>query len=100
MSLALSNFMRNMDETVLNSNWHIISIEQTYEPGILKVWALTEQKEMFNVKLSMRRTIYINSKIVTDIPEYKKATKILPRNRKSYHLYEYEFSEEYNNMVN
>ena len=95
MSLALSNFMRNMDETVLNSTWHIISIEQTFEPGVLKVWALTEQKEMFNIKLNVQRTVYINSKIVEADPDFKKTTKILPRNRKSYHLYEYEMSEEY-----
>ena len=42
MNTALSNFMRNMDETVLNSTWHIISIENTYEPGVLKIWALTD----------------------------------------------------------
>jgi hypothetical protein len=28
-SEALANFMRNMDDTVLNSNWHIIKIEET-----------------------------------------------------------------------
>ena len=72
MSLALSNFMRNMDETVLNSNWHIISIEQTYEPGVLKIWAMTETKEMFNVKLNVQRTVYINSKVVSQEPEFKK----------------------------
>ena len=65
----------------------------------MKVWALTEQKEMFNVKLNMKRTVYINSKIVSTDPDYKKTTKILPRNRKSFHLYEYEFQEEYHKMV-
>jgi DNA polymerase epsilon subunit 1 len=72
MSLALSTFMRNMDETVLNSNWHIISIEPTYDPGVLKVWALTESKEMFNVKLNVSRTVYINSKIVSEDADFKK----------------------------
>ena len=95
MNAALSNFMRNMDETVLNSTWHIISIENTYEPGVLKVWALTEQKEMFNVKLCVQRTLYINSKTTNEDPDYKKVQKVLPRNRKSYHLYEYEMNEEH-----
>lgn len=26
-SAALTNFMRNMDDTVLNSNWHILQID-------------------------------------------------------------------------
>ena len=86
--------MRNMDETVLNSNWHIISIEQTYEHGVLKVWAMTESKEMFNIKLNVSRTVYINSKVVSDDADFRKVQKTLPRNRKSYHLYEYEMSEE------
>lgn len=47
----MKNFMHNMDDTVLNSNWHIIQIDQTYEPGILKVWATTELGVMFSVKL-------------------------------------------------
>ena len=72
MSLALSTFMRNMDETVLNSNWHIVSIEPTYDPGVLKVWALTESKEMFNVKLNVSRTVYIHSKIVSEDADFKK----------------------------
>jgi hypothetical protein len=40
-SQALMQFIRNNDQTVLNSNWHILQIEQTFEPGILKLWALT-----------------------------------------------------------
>lgn len=40
-SMALSNFIRSVDDTVINSIWHIVSIESTFEPGILKVWALT-----------------------------------------------------------
>ena len=95
MNTALSNFMRNMDQTVLNSTWHIISIENTYEPGVLKIWALTEQREMFNVKLNVKRTLYINSKTENNDPDYKKVQKILPRNRKSYHLYEYEMNEDH-----
>ena len=44
----MKSFMHNMDYTVLNSNWHVISIDQTIEPGILKVWAIYEQGVMFN----------------------------------------------------
>ena len=83
MNTALSNFMRNMDQTVLNSTWHIISIENTYEPGVLKIWALTEQREMFNVKLNVKRTLYINSKTENNDPDYKKVQKILPPSLKT-----------------
>jgi hypothetical protein len=91
----MKNFMHNMDDTVLNSNWHVISIDQTIEPGILKVWAMTEQGVMFNVKLSVPKTIYINTKIEKTDPDFKRVNRaVLPRNRKVHNLYEWEASEE------
>jgi len=93
-STALSSFMRNMDETVLNSNWHILQINTTFEPGVLKVWALTEVGNMFSVKLKVNRTVCINSKIVNTDSDFKRVEKHLPRNRKVHFLYEWESSEE------
>lgn len=91
----MKNFMHNMDETVLNSNWHVIQIESTIEPGILKVWAMTEQGVMFNVRLQVPKTIYINSKLEKSDPDFKKVTRfVLPRNRKVHNLYEFEVAEE------
>jgi DNA polymerase epsilon subunit 1 len=70
----------------------------------MKVWALTESGQMFSVKLKVPRTIYINSKIVCDGDEFKKVPKSLPRNRKVYHLYEWEkaedvFQEKFHNIA-
>jgi hypothetical protein len=39
---GIASFIRNMDEVVLKSNWHVLQICETFEPGILKVWALTD----------------------------------------------------------
>lgn len=83
-----------MDDVVLKSNWHIMQICETFEPGIMRVWALTESGQMFQVKLKVNRSIYINSKIVCNDPEFKKCNKLLPRNRKAYNLYEWEKSED------
>ena len=69
---ALTNFIRNMDDTVLNSNWHVIQIDQTFQPGILRIWALTQQGNMFNVRLQVGRKVYINSKTVNSDSEFKK----------------------------
>jgi hypothetical protein len=49
---------------------------------------------MFNVKLKVPRTIYINSKVASDNSEFKKVNKVLPRARKVYNLYEWEKPEE------
>ena len=80
---------------MLNSKWHIMQIEPTYEPGELRVWALTEQGNMFSVKLNVNKVIYINSKVANaGLADFKKVQKILPRNRKSHQLYEWESPEE------
>ena len=49
---------------------------------------------MFPIKLRIPRIIYINSKVQSEDKDFKKVNKILPRNRKVYHLYEWETSEE------
>eukprot|EP00347_Sterkiella_histriomuscorum_P016015 403354822 len=93
-SQGLNSFIRNMDEVVLKSTWHILQISETFEPGVMKVWAMTESGQMFAVKLKIPRTIYINSKTVCEDADFKKVQKILPRERKAYHLYEWESSED------
>lgn len=73
MNRALNSFMRLQDDTVLNSRWHIMQIEQTYEPGELRIWALTEQGNMFSVKLNVPKSIYINSKVESaGLAEFRK----------------------------
>ncbi len=49
---------------------------------------------MFNVRLKLPRTLYINSRVVCTDPKFKKVSKLLPRNRKVYHLYEWEEAED------
>lgn len=89
------SFIRNNDDTVLNSNWHILQIEQTFEPGILKLWAVTNQGFMFNVRLQAGRTVYINSKTANTDPDFKLVKNDLPRNRKRHFLYEWKSTEQH-----
>jgi DNA polymerase epsilon subunit 1 len=49
---------------------------------------------MFNVKLKVSRTIYINSRVVCNDGDFKKCIKALPRNRKVCHLYEWDKPED------
>lgn len=84
-----------MDEVILNSNWHVVSIESTSEPGIMKLWTITENSNMFSIRLRVPRTIYINSKIESHDKDFRKVRdRILPRNRQTHHLYEWETTED------
>lgn len=91
----MSNFMKNMDNVILASTWNIVQIEETPAPGIMKLWVTTADGAMFDIKLRIPRVIYINSKVQSDDKTFKKVTnKILPRNRQTYHLYEWQTPEE------
>lgn len=61
----------------------------------MKVWAATDRNEMFPIKLNIPRIIYINSKKESEDKSFRKVNnKILPRNRQTYNLYEWETTEE------
>jgi hypothetical protein len=51
----------------------------------MRVWVMNEHGNMFNVKLNVPRTIYINSKVAStqkDLADFKQVVKHLPRKRK------------------
>jgi hypothetical protein len=61
----------------------------------MKLWAITDNSNMFPIKLRVPRTIYINSKIESQDKDFRKVRdRILPRNRQTHLLYEWETSEE------
>ena len=82
-----------MDTVILNSVWHIISVEKTAQPGILKLWIFNNHKNMFDIKLRVPRTIYINSYVNQEGPQLVK-NKTLPRNRQIHNLYEMKVNED------
>ena len=92
---GLTSFMRNMDEVILNSTWQVISIENSFETGILKLWIMTNSNTMIPLRLKMKRTLYFNFKEPQDDTNIgKKVNMLLPRNRKVHNLYEWETEEE------
>ena len=91
----MNNFIKNMDNVILNCTWHIVHIEETSSPGIMRLWVFNEESAMFDIKLRMPRTVYINSKVTSDRPSFKRVkNKILPRNRQVGQLYEWQPTED------
>jgi hypothetical protein len=72
LAKGLGAYIRNMDEVILNSNWHVVSIESTNDLGIMKLWTITENSNMFSIRLRVPRTIYINSKIESQDKDFRK----------------------------
>lgn len=91
---TIGSFIHSLDSAVLQYTWHIVQIQPTQEPGILKVWAMIQSGQMFAIKLRADRTIYINSKVQNQNEDFKKVTKTLPRARQCHNLYEWTKPEE------
>ena len=91
---SIGNMFRSHEEHVLTSVWHILQICETETPGIYKLWVYLENSQMFSVRVKAKRVFYINSKIQTDIEDFKLVKKRLPRNKKTFYLYERSLDEE------
>ena len=63
---SLAGFFKTSDDLILNSNWHVVSMESTLDPGILKVWVSTQSAQMFSIKLRVPRLIFLNTKTETE----------------------------------
>lgn len=37
--VALKNFLAQHDSQVLSSTWHVVQVQESGTPGVLKVWA-------------------------------------------------------------
>ncbi|CAD6231570.1 GSCOCG00001475001-RA-CDS [Cotesia congregata] len=93
---TISGFFRKAHRKLLDYPWQIIQIVETNEPGLFRVWALVDN-ELHQVRLSVPRIFYVNSRKERGDPGandlWRKCTKILPRSRPVYHLYQYTVPE-------
>ncbi|KAK0098900.1 hypothetical protein PV326_000061 [Microctonus aethiopoides] len=96
-SSTIAGFFRKTQRKLLDYPWQILQIAETNEPGLFKLWALIEQ-ELHQIRLLVPRIFYVNSRKERGEPGindlWRKCSKILPRSRPVYHLYQYTVPEE------
>lgn len=101
----LESFLTQMDNVIYGSTWNVVSVDDMSSHGLLRLWvfvtrmpgapvpASSQHQEvgcMFSVQLRMPRTIYINSRVTSTDPKFKRVTnKLLPRHRPVHQLYEW-----------
>jgi len=93
-SNKITAMFRSLESHVLTSVWHILQIHETDTPGIYKMWVYLESSQLVSFKLRMKRTFYINSLHQENVEDFKLVKKKLPRDKKSYYLYERTIEEE------
>ena len=85
----LGTFFKYSDMQLHNAVLQVLGVTKTRVPGEFNMWVILDTS-MVAVKVSVDRTLYIhcsNSKI--EVPSnFKKSTKILPREKKVHALYE------------
>uniref|UniRef100_A0A1B6LUL8 DNA polymerase epsilon catalytic subunit n=1 Tax=Graphocephala atropunctata TaxID=36148 RepID=A0A1B6LUL8_9HEMI len=93
---SLGTFLKKTQQTLLNTPWQIIQLGETNEPGVLRLWALVGT-ELHQLRLVVPRIFYVNQRTPraeTEDALWRKCSRILPRSRPSYHLYEFSVPEQ------
>jgi len=77
----------------------VFQLSETNKPGVFKVWALVGQ-ELHNIRLVVPRIFYVNQRFPRPDPSedetalWRKCSRILPRSRPVFNLYEYTVPED------
>nr|CAD7428081.1 unnamed protein product [Timema monikensis] len=95
---TLGGFLRRAQRTLLDTPWQVIQVCELSHPGLFRLWALVGQ-ELHQVKLVVPRIFYVNQRLprndtTEDAPLWRKCSRILPRSRPVFNLYEYSVPEE------
>ncbi|XP_046479124.1 DNA polymerase epsilon catalytic subunit 1 isoform X1 [Neodiprion pinetum] len=93
---TMGGFLRRAQRALFDTPWQIIEIAETTEPGLFRLWALVGQ-ELQQLRLIVPRIFYVNSRKVRPDPTvedlWRKCSRILPRSRIVYNLYQYSVPE-------
>ncbi|KAI8635918.1 hypothetical protein BD408DRAFT_448821 [Parasitella parasitica] len=90
-----AGFFRRQTGSLVTSVWEVLQIVETDIPGEYRMWMMV-QDQMFNIRLTVPRTFYINSKqpspeiIQQENPSCNmtKCTRTLPRSHPVHNLYQ------------
>ncbi|XP_015190647.1 PREDICTED: DNA polymerase epsilon catalytic subunit A isoform X2 [Polistes dominula] len=95
-STTLSGFLRRAQKQILQTPWQIVELTPTNEPGMFRLWIMVEN-DLRQVRLMVPRIFYVNSREARSDPApnqlWRKCSRILPRSRKVYNLYQYSVPE-------
>ncbi|XP_046401826.1 DNA polymerase epsilon catalytic subunit 1 [Ischnura elegans] len=93
---TIGGFLRKAQETLLNTPWQIIQVLETGQPGVFRLWALVGQ-ELHQIRMVIPRIFFVNQRSPREEDPtgklWRKCTRILPRSRPVFNLYEYSVSE-------
>ncbi|XP_004343753.2 DNA polymerase epsilon catalytic subunit [Capsaspora owczarzaki ATCC 30864] len=89
---GIAAMLRTQARFLLQSPWHLVTIEPTELPGRFKAWALVAGS-MHALHLDIPRTFYVNMIVPNPDNRYPRVTRILPRMQKCHTLYEVSMPE-------
>lgn len=94
---TIGGFLRRAQRKLFDTPWQIIQIAETNTAGMFRLWALVDQ-ELHQLRLTVPRIFYVNTREQRGEPPekslWKKCSRILPRSRPVYNLYQYTVPED------
>ena len=90
----LTSFIQKSINTRFQKSWQILSISETNQLGVFKMWTLVDN-DLYAANLNISRTFYVNQikPLEKESSLCHKSNKHLPRSQASYNLYEYSIPE-------
>lgn len=97
LRVNLFHLFRIFSGVLSSYEWHLSpQIAETNEPGVLRLWALVGA-ELHQLRLVVPRVFYVNQRSPrqeTADAIWRKCSRILPRSRPSFYLYEFTVPEQ------
>jgi DNA polymerase epsilon subunit 1 len=90
----LTTFIQKSMHSRFEKPWEIICVNETSQPGILKMWTLVDT-DLYPVNVEVPRNFYVNQikPLETESSLCRRSTKHLPRSQSSFNLYHYSIPE-------
>jgi DNA polymerase epsilon subunit 1 len=89
----LSGFYQSRHHSMLNRHWEVLSIVETRNPGVFRVWAILEDGSQQSLNLAVPRTIYLNYREATGLKPGVTLARKMPFGKALHHLVEEKLEE-------
>lgn len=93
---TIGGFVRRSQRNLIEQTWQVVQLCPSDDFGNFVLWVVVHE-ELHKIKLVVPRIFYVNQRtaLVEDGSNvYKKVSRILPRSRPVFHLYQYVISEQ------
>lgn len=89
---TMAGFLQQTARRVASMHWQILSVAETPEPGLFKVWCMVAGN-LHCMRVNVPRRFYVHSRVEDLSGQWPQVRRSLPRSQPCQYLYEVTMSE-------